>query len=192
MRPALFRDRDAMLQRALAYWHSADADVRRAGLSWYRVIADRASALAPELPRETVIGAMAVLSPRITVAQNLYDLETVLTGRPYVTSAFPRNVERARAILAGTPFDDVVGPAPKTRAFRLNLLGETAPVTVDTWMVTVLLGLERGERDGQHGSLTRRQYDVLADVLREGARIAGVSPRTFQATVWIAARKAVA
>ena len=95
MRPALFSHPDLMLDRSLAHWHAADHEVRTGGRSWYPVIADRAAALAPELPRCTVLGAMAILSPRIAVAQNLYDLETVLTGRPFTTSAFPRNVERA-------------------------------------------------------------------------------------------------
>lgn len=177
-----------MLDRSLAYWHAADSEVRTAGRSWYPVISDRACSLAPHLPRETVLGAMAILSPRISVAQNLYDLETVLTGRPFLTSAFPRNVDRARRLLDGERFDDLVGPAPKTRSFLANLLGDEQAVTVDTWMVTILLDRQRGERED--ANLTTRQYRVLADILRTGAERVGVTPRTFQATTWIAARKA--
>lgn len=188
MKPALLSHPDVLVGRALAYWHGAEEDVRRAGRSWYPVIADRACSLAPHLPRETVLGAMAILSPRISVAQNLYDLETVLTGRPFTTSAFPRNVERARRLIDGEPFDSLVGRAPKTRAFLANLLGDETAVTVDTWMVTILLDRPRGEREDT--ALTYRQYEILADILARGAERVGVSPRTFQATTWIAARKA--
>lgn len=190
MKPALLSHPDLMLDRSLAYWHAADSEVRVAGRQWYPVISDRAAALAPELPRCTVLGAMAILSPRVSVARNLADLETVLTGRPWTTTAFPRNVERARRLIDGERFDDLVGAAPKTRSFLANLLGDEQAVTVDTWMMTVLLDLARGQRDGQQGSLTTRQYHVLADILRDGAEQVGVTPRTYQATVWIAARKA--
>jgi hypothetical protein len=190
MRPALLSDPAAMADRALGFWHSADPKTLVAGASWYPVIAGRACAIAPSNTADETLSAMAVLSPRITVAQNLIDLETVVTGRPWITSAFPANVERARRLLAGEPFDSVVGPAPKVRAFRANLLGDPEAVTVDTWMVTVLLGLKLGERD-QHVP-TVAQYKRLAAILRDAARSVNAEPRTFQATVWIAARGKVA
>lgn len=179
--------RGAMTKRLLAHWDAADADVRRAGASWYPVIADRAAALAPHLPRCTVLGVLAVLSPRITVAQNLYDAETVLTGRPFVTSAFAANVVKAQRLLAGESWDDVNGEAPKVRAFLANLLGDVDRVTVDTWMLTVMLGLPIGERGLP---ITPAQYRYLERVIADAAKRHHVSPRTFQATVWIQARKA--
>lgn len=179
--------RGAMTKRLLAHWDAADNDVKRAGRNWYPIIADRAAALAPELPRCTVLGVLAVLSPRITVAQNLYDAETVLTGRPYVTSAFAANVDKARRLLAGESFDAVNGPAPKVRAFLANLLGDVDRVTVDTWMLTVMLGLPVGERGL---TITPAQYRYLERVIADAAARRNVSPRTFQATVWIQARKA--
>lgn len=182
------RERTTAKRRALKLWRTAPPEILRAGEHWYPHVAGVACGLAPQYDRRTVLSALAVLSPRVSVSQNLRDLDAVVNHPDWIVAAFPRNVDRARRILAGEGFDAVMGPAPKVRAFRANLLGDTDAVTVDTWMRRVLTGTGHQENAP---TLTLWQYRQLAEILRECAAQVGTDPRTFQSVVWIAARKRV-
>lgn len=128
---------------------------------------------------------IAVLSPRITWAQNVIAARTVVDshaqGVPVESvkvSGFGRNVREAYAILDGKPF---VG-GPKTGAFYRAIMGDDDSVTVDVWAYRAATG-----RDCPNG-VPAKEHGAIDAAYRQAARRLSLSPRELQSIVWVAVR----
>jgi hypothetical protein len=155
-------------------------EAKEAGLTWYTREHRTAQRTARRsgYPTRAICACLAVLSPRCQWNRAKHALEVILAGgRP--TGIFPRNIEKAEAILAtrnGIPIDPTT--APKTWAFWHNLWRPSDPefVTLDSWMFRA-----------HNMPLTPglRSYRVLADAYRAVARDRGFSPNQLQAIIWL-------
>lgn len=183
----------------LGVWEDADDYARTYGARWYSDARAACEALAAETGFTTAqaIGAVAALSPRVHWHENIDDARTLLewaadqrdgTYRYDVPvwglklRAFLANVHKAvECLTVSDPLTVLNGP--KQRAFYRNIAGDADQVTVDVWATRAAT---RGKRDTP-GS----EYAVFAAAYRRAAARVGVSPRDFQAAVWIAQREQV-
>lgn len=185
--------------RALsAAYAAADDDARAYGAGWYAAARAVAREIADECPcsLEQAAGAIAALSPRVSWADNQADARRLADW--YFTPngcgdwvplwglrlhAFSAQQHKAVDCLTDGmgPLDILRGP--KERAFYRNIIGDTDAVTVDVW---VARAATRGTRDKP---ASHRDYADMAAGLRRAARAAGVTPRDFQAAVWVAIRQ---
>jgi hypothetical protein len=86
-----------------------------------------------------------------------------------------RSADNARAILRTGDLAHLGRNAPKSRAFVRNLLGDEAPVTVDTWAARIA---------GVPYPRTARQYEAIARAYVEAAAYLDTSPALVQARTW--------
>lgn len=199
MRPNQRENARRRYARALtAVYDRATADQRSYGADWYGQAHAAAAAIAAEHPDctlENAAGAIAALSPRIHWAQNVADAERLAhwyfaddEADGYVPlyalrlSAYSAQQHKAVDCLADgmDPLDVLRGP--KESAFYRNIVGDTDAVTVDVWIA-------RAASRGQlHAPGTRSNYADMAAGLRRAARTVGVTPRDFQAAVWVTIR----
>lgn len=182
-------------QRALSSTYAlADAATRGYGERWYGEACDFAAGLADEhgCTVAQAAGCIAALSPMNHWSQNQSDTEQVCdwyfdreTTEPDWSLkrrivAYNANVDKAIDCLGATCPLDVLG-GPKVTAFYRNIMGDTDAVTVDVWIT-------RAATRGARNQPTAREYREIAVALRREARRANMSPRDFQAAVWIVAR----
>lgn len=180
-----------MIHNILSVYRSAAPDVVKAGVLWYpnesRWMHEAARVAGSDW--RTLVRVCAVLSPRVQwPTAKRYGLMCVLYPGDIKDLPLPfyeANVDKARRIIRGEPWDRVVNPrtSPKVHAFTLNLLGDRDPVTVDLWARRVALG---DPEAGGPGSVP--EYRVVEGAYRTAAARLGLSPRDLQAVCWVAAR----
>jgi hypothetical protein len=85
------------------------------------------------------------------------------------------NVRKAYRILEG---DIHAVKGPKVIAFFLNIIGDENHVTVDIWATRAAVGR----------SIPGKDRALIAEAYRRAAKKRNVSPRDFQATVWVTVR----
>jgi hypothetical protein len=170
--------------RIIDYWDRATERNREDGAQWYLIQQQAIDDMAADagLSSETVAAVVAHLSPRIHWSRNLVSAEILLKGSkpPGIMS---RSLLGAKSALdSDDPVSTLKGP--KTHSFALNLLGDSDAVTIDVWALRVALGSKADELVLNRVGV----YDAISHCYRDAARMAGVSPSTMQATVWIVAR----
>lgn len=153
-------------------------------MRWYadaRVLAASLAAGTPYTVAQTA-GVIACLSPNVKWAQNVRAATVLVSAHlagascESVRVGLRASVERAWRVLDGD-LEAIAGP--KVRPFWLAMLGDTEAVVLDVWAFRAA-----ARRDYASGAL---RADVER-AYREGAQRVGVSPREFQATVWVAVR----
>lgn len=188
--------RTATVRRLARLVRSASADQRAQGLAWYadalavcQAIAAISGPGVAAITPETVAGVFAALSPRTHVKTNIAWCAALVhaarTGQacPDVHTRTMR--AQAWRIANGESWDDVLR-GPKVRAFAANLTGDLNPVTVDVWMVRVIMG-DAAPADGRIGA---KLYRECADVIARVARAVDMPPAHVQAILWIVAKDA--
>ena len=158
-----------------------------AAAEWYAEAQAMARDIATSagLTLEQSAAIVAVLSPRVTWAQNVRLATTLAHGGDIV--GLSDATDKARAILADAsdPFAYVRGP--KVQRFCANILGDMDYVTVDVWMLKASrLNVTRDS----HGDLapTTVQYRAIESAVRYLAREYNVTPAVLQALIWIVVR----
>ncbi len=136
----------------------------------------RAIATASGVPSERVATVIAALSPQTSVAANVRAALAMLVGLPRVTGVLGQSWANAES-------ERVQGP--KTSAFRVNLLGDYEPVTLDVWAWRAL-GYEQAPdiRHRKGAGLWRHAFRTY----RTAAHLLGVAPAECQAGVWSSIR----
>jgi len=90
-------------------------------------------------------------------------------------------------ILAGADPADVLG-GRKVRSFFANIIGQTAPVTIDRHAVAIVYGRALSDREIKVLERTGA-YLYLAGLYRSVARELDIEPSTLQAVTWLAWRR---
>lgn len=175
-----------MRDRLLSIYAAADSDVLDAGRLWYpgaeNVIADLSREF--QLGRPRVAAIVAVLSPRQRWRKNMEAARHVLEGESWRAVVYDANRDKANALLAGAPLEQIIG-GDKVTSFWANLIGSRTAVTIDKWAQQAALGRYHRHQP-KHG-----RYDRLVSIYRAAAETAGETPREFQSIIWNAIRPAI-
>lgn len=181
-------EHDKLVKQLLAAYAATDDDTRVTGRAWYR----EAKAIARQLGRQHGLTAnraaavIAALSPRQRWSVNIAQAERLLAGAPGPYSAFPRQLEKARAIIDGARPSDVLSGV-KERAFWRAIAGDKDSVTVDRWAIQTATG-ETGARAYNALNKDNGARGAIARAFTEAAARVGERPREFQAILWIQER----
>lgn len=165
------------LKANLRRWYAKD---RFNGANWYQEAYNVCCGLGAEygLKPAVVAGILSALSPQKSWSRNVKDTEAFLSGGRYVHTSC--QIDKAERICQSNGNFDTIADilhGLKTRSFFLNVVGIETEVTVDRHIIASATGY-------QHERVTVRQYRYLADIVRELANEASVSPAEFQAVVW--------
>lgn len=193
--------RAAMRRRLIALWDEIRAADLASGISWYDRAQNAAQSLAEgtSLDARQCAGIIAALSPRqrwsVNVAQAARVVEAATNGDRCPAVSTTNNRGKAWAIANGADPDSELS-GPKVRAFFANITGDHSQVTIDAWAIRAAEGEWRdwqtnstnGER--KVSAPVGHRYTDAADAYRQAAQIVGISPRDFQAAVWIHVRGA--
>lgn len=183
---------------AVVYAQADEIDRREGELAYarYRYLLDDLAHLY-DFPLERVVAAFAALSPNSDYVGNLRSLVSVLRGmregieRDRVTVSTYRHCrDRAWSYLDGSVDFLARVKGPKIRSFYRNIIDphDRAPVTIDSHMVGIWMRARLVMKDA---AVSRRQYEVVADGVREFARVLGLIPNQLQATLWFARKRAL-
>lgn len=176
-------------------WHRATPDERQRGAEWYADAREHAGRLGIILgyagPEAIERGAaiIAVLSPQLEWSRNVAEAYAVVWAHrdgqqlPRVT-AYPANVAKARAILAGGRPADVVS-GPKVSSFYRAIVGAPTGPVVDRHATRVATGHE-------YAAVTKGAYRTVQEAYETAADILGVDPHTLQAATWLVCKRDLA
>jgi hypothetical protein len=176
-----------MKRRLRAHWQdTTDAD-RIAGIGWYDRALAASAQITPDDPARAA-GIIAALSPRCLWATNVRWARDVVSAHdsgalvpPPVHTTKMRPI--AWRIAQGTaPLEALNGP--KVRAFFENIMGNHRRVTVDVHAAYAAEGRRvKASPAGRRYANIERAYQEVADEV-------GISPRDFQAAIWVHVRGA--
>jgi len=159
-----------------------------AGYGWYRLAENLTRRLARKhnTTKHRAAGVIAALSPNQTWANNLRMAEHALAGNP---KGFSSAVARVKRIMAGGSiigtFPDPSGPSHKIREFYRAISGNQNAVVIDRWAYRAAWGTRHVD---VHDLARIGVYAMISDAYREVAELFEMSPRDFQAAVWIHVR----
>lgn len=162
------------------YRQAGETTAQLEGGSWYdtaRLAAGRISR-ATGVTKAQAAGVIAAISPRMRWSANVNLAERICSGEQ-VTGVFGSNLAKAHRIMAGERPLDVLG-GDKVRAFYRAIMGDSDAVVIDVWMLRAV--------EWEKKTITSREYEHVADCLREAAESVGVDPADFQAIVWTQVR----
>lgn len=185
-----------MVMRVLKAWDEASYEDRMEGFTWYDQAYLNCVRLSDLVPYsvEQIAGIMAIVSPGMVWDENeaapnrIIDLHW--NGVPSKEwtgfSTYPHNLEKAERVMDE---DMTAIKGEKVTNFYANIMGDTQAVTIDRWMVRIVMddpffGTKRG---GTHKKATmsgKRTYEAIAQAVKDAASLVGVNPRELQATVW--------
>lgn len=167
-------------QALTEHYRAAGEERSLEGAKWYRESRRWARLIAREtgVTVAQAAGVIAALSPRMRWGANVTLAHDLCAGRE-VQGVFRANLAKAQRILAGERPLDVLG-GPKVRAFYRAIMGDGEAVVIDVWMLRAIGWAKK--------TLTAREYEEVADHLREAAKAAGIDPADFQAIVWTQVR----
>jgi hypothetical protein len=167
------------------YWEAADSETRKAGRGWYPMahIEARLMSEATGYTRRQTAAVIAVLSPLTRWAGNIEDAWRVIQGMS-ARHALPRNVVKAKRIMAGEPIWQVLG-GKKVRSFYLNIAYPLRyrGTTNDSWMARGL-GLDEREIFSTWGV-----YEAVTAGIQTAADELGELPNVLQAVAWVIIRE---
>lgn len=177
--------------------------VSKGGNLWYHGLYDGLTKVFNSSERaHRIVKLIAVFSPQTGIERNVRNALAVdhlfeaLGGRVPTAEwikavmekaggwSYGNSIKAAQHILETGDMRTVTkGSGNKIKAYYANMMGDENAVTLDTWMLK-LFGL-RGFATGPKGD---RQYAFLSDFITQQAKNAGLSPRDYQAAVWVAAQ----
>lgn len=185
---------EAYTERILAVYDAAGPEATAAGLVWYERAESAMAELAERhsVDRRTAAGVTAALSPRVPWTTkhgkrpNLEAADRMLAaagaGQPEpIVNGTTANRRKAWTIANGADPETVLG-GPKVTAFYANLTGDPDRVTVDMW-AAIAAGVNPERLSPSRRRDLRSAYAIAA-------AMRGVTPRQFQAAVWVAVRGA--
>lgn len=163
------------------------------GKAWYQEarLFCRGMARKHGVSLDVVIATLSALSPRNKWAQNLKDVDTVLTAHnaglgpeAVKVGTFGRNKEKAFTIIReGKPA--LARTSNKTAAFFDNIRNpESHEVTVDIHAFSIFFGFR-----AEPSTLTDKQYDTIVSAYRLAAKRVGLKPYELQAVTWVVWRR---
>lgn len=171
--------------RRLNDWFlSAPDDVRAAGIDWYPA-ANRFAAELVELHNgaysiEAVASVIAAVSPMLAWGRNKTIAAAYLAAHAagIPRAEWPgimvgRNMIIAERIMDGD-LDALTGP--KVTAFRDNILGNDAAITIDRWHMLAALRSNHVPN--------KRERALVETATRNGAASCDVTPAAYQAVIW--------
>lgn len=157
-------------------------DNGRGEMRWYDFEKERLSRLFGE-DTDTFLGFLAATSQHTALKANvsfaLKAYEQWKQGKPF-TGYLPDVKKNLERVAKGQPLK-----SKKVSSFLKALQGDPDAVVIDLWMKRAF-GLQKNTEDKP---LSDKQYDILAEKIRKMARDAGVSPKQFQAAVWLAFKR---
>lgn len=177
-----------------ACYKSATPSQLAEGTSWYPTARAFCAELAQNfnLPLETVVAVVAVLSPGINWASQLQNtarfIGAVLSGKAGEEAPFPayrKNKLKAGQILQTGNLSLVSGE--KVSRFFLNILGAQDCATVDRHAVRVALGAHVAP---DNTKISGKEYRLFEAAYKIAARRLGVAVSTVQAVTWVVWREA--
>lgn len=169
----------------ILYWYNLSSPTDRSqGRFWYTAARLECEALAEQFGKdlETVVTAVAALSPQLKWERNIAAARSVLAGNYKIGGVYTANIEKAIKIIEGR---QGVLSGPKVTSFARNILGCPDVVCVDTWAWRVWAG---ADLFAPPPSLEKR-YDEIAEDYRTAAAIVGLEPRQLQAITWVTIRR---
>lgn len=176
-------------------FRSADADLTRAGLTWYADAHNHALAIAGahNISTDAAAGIIAALSPMNSWGSNIR-LATRFVEAGGLTSGYlGANLRKAQRILDGEDPRAVL-TSHKVSAFFECIVanGETDAVCIDRHAID--LATKTRHTDATRPRLTPTRYAEFADTYRRAARILtregmAVSAAQVQAVTWVAWRR---
>ena len=158
-----------------------------AGMGWYRGAENLARRLAYRYgcTKHQAAGVIAAMSPNQTWANNIRMAEEALAGNP---RGFASAVARVKRILAGGSiigtFPEPTGKSHKIREFYRAISGNPNAVVIDRWALRAAWGNHADIKNLERVGV----YHMVADCYREVAEMFDMTPRDFQAAVWIHVR----
>lgn len=169
-------------KRLLAIFDSATDLQKKNGNAWYVEAYTYAFTLCgSDFTVEQTAGVIAVLSPNTAWNANKLLAKRVIDafrdGIPAEDSrgGLGANVRKAYRILDG---DLSAVSGPKVTAFYNNILGCPDHVTVDIWATRAAVGRDVPGTD----------HVRIVKAYRNAAKLRGLTPRDFQAVVWVTVR----
>ena len=177
-------------KRLLKLYRQADEVALIDGRGWYHAAHAECVDLAERvgLSLETVVAVVASLSPGLRWQRNVSAAERCIAR--YFGDVSAADAFRLRMV--GTHYGRPIRAAyqclrdgseptgPKVLRFYRNILGDENEITLDRWALRAAIG-----REVPSGPVERR---AVWAAYENAARIAGETPRGFQAVVWCVAR----
>ncbi len=178
-------ERGRVRNNLLRLYRQSKSDELSRGCYWYQDANTIMSRWAGQyhLPLETVACVTAAISPQCDWERNLMIAEEVLRGKRRVSGgALPVNVGKARQVKRdrATSLDSYFIEGLKVKSFAANLWSDYSKVTIDTHMAQAAL-----DNPIFQSKLRPKVYSLLAECVRETAMCVGLSPASFQATLWL-------
>jgi hypothetical protein len=159
------------------------------GLHWYIEANEFAVNLADtyNLPVYMVCGIISALSPRCRWYKNKRHAIMACEGYFTAIPTFNKIKDKARAMLIDGlhPLEVMGKTAPKTTAFYHNIFSagqDTDHVTIDIWIIRLLSG------DKHRQQVSPKQYNTIAQAIKNVAQTTDYTPAQVQAICWIVAR----
>ena len=153
---------------------------------WYKNAGAYARDMSEEfgVPFIKCCALISVLSPQKEWWQNIQITRSFLRSKGQYAKHLGNQVKKAKTIYSyESPFYDLDGfiGGRKTINFFHNILSPTgeAWVTIDSHMVQICTG----RMDVK--TVTSKQYDFLANILKKQAKIHNFIPSEFQALLWL-------
>jgi hypothetical protein len=167
-----------------SYVRSSDA-CREDGMAWYF----KAHTLAVELAHvagisvERMAAIIAVLSPRSAWGTNVKNATRAAYGELSAMRGLGGSIAKARALLDGAPFEDVV-KGEKVNAFWQNIYrpASSRAVTIDAWAAGVCAG--RRLSNAEMAGLTTVQRRRLVAAYLDVADRLGIQGHQLEAVTW--------
>lgn len=169
---------EAITTRFLAYYDGATKWQRARGLAWYPVAHDLALMLGD---LKTGAGLIAALSANKRWTENVRLAEDASNGNIHGHTG--RTLGKVRAILEGTDPAEVLPMDLKTGQFYLAIMGDPEAVVIDRHIHDIAAGETYG--DSYRGLSAKRRYQSISLALRTAAYRRNISPRDFQAILWV-------
>jgi len=185
------RTSGAMVKNLIAIGNQLTTEEVAAGVGWYPLAARTARRLGRRYGTtfHRSAGIIAAMSPRQSWTGNITLAEKVLSTRE--PHGLPICRKRVVPILAGhRPIDALAptGVSQKVYWFYRAITGDQNAVVIDRWAMRAAMG-RHDATEADVKVLDRvGVYEMVADAYRKVAPLFGMTPREFQAAVWVHVR----
>lgn len=174
-----------------ARWDATTYETRIAGAAWYRDAHVTLANIGTQYgySSDTVCAVCAALSPGSAWHRNIEDTRALIAAYPdtvIVGSYGTPNVNKARRVVSGeSPLAVLSGPKVVAFYHALSTRGEhPTAIVLDRHMYRVAFNKDASDNEIR-SRLRPSAYDTLATPFIRFARSIGVTPSTLQATLWL-------
>lgn len=187
------------VRNILATYYLATAQETEYGMDWYMIasnIATRISA-GTGVDKSTVAAVISALSPSNKWEKNILDAEALIqvylangSMDDVKVSTYGQNKSKAWRLLKGSDPEKEFGNAPKTYAFWkliADWMDHQNAVVVDGHAKNIWGGERMALKKTK--SMTKNQYNAVAEDYRIAAEQVGIFPHQMQAITWVAHRR---